>query len=235
MSDDQIATLIADSWKILFAAALAWLVGTRVAYLWDERKRRRESDLEALNGFYRAYGEFFTTWKLWDSHKQKRERKYVLADPPPGFQWKMLEQAEEAESEFEALLIKIASERRLVERQKLLIRSFRQAYQSLRENIREDKALAWWATEPDETMPERREGFRQYQAFKALAEYFARQLDAPVRPPWWKGILTRVSRALSRRDHRASDDRESIDALLSITSREYGWTVVAERELLTKC
>ena len=232
MSGDQFATLIADLSRSCRAAALAWLVGARVAYLWDDRKRRRESDLAALKDFYGAYGEFFTTWKLWDSHKQSQERGYVLAEPPPDFQWRMLEQAEEAESEFEALLIKIASERRLVGRQKLLIRSFRQAYQSLRENIRKDKALAWWATEPV-AMPERLQGFRQYQAFKALAEYFARQLDAPVRPPRWKRVLTRMRRALSRQDHRASDDRESIDALLSITSAESGWTEVAERELLT--
>lgn len=232
MSGDQIAGLIADTWKILFAAGLAWLVGARVAYIWDDRKRRRESDLAALNDFYRAYGEFFTTWKLWDSHKQSRERGYDLAKPQPGFQWKMLEQAEEAESVFEALLIKIASERKLDERQKLLIRSFRQGYQSLRENIRENKALAWWATEP-EGMPERLEGFRRYQAFKALAEYVARQLDVPVRPPWWTGVLPRMRRALSRRDRRASDDRESIDALRSITSREKCWTEAAERELLT--
>jgi hypothetical protein len=232
MADDQLGALIADSWKILFAAVLAWLVGAQVTYIWDERRRRRESDLAALNDFYGAYGEFFTTWKLWDSHKQRRERGYVLDKPPPGFQWKMLEQAEEAESEFEALLIKIVSERKLDERQQRLIRSFRQAYQSLRENIRMDKALAWWATEPV-NMPERLEGFRRYQAFKALAEYVARQLDAPVRPPWWKRVLTRMTRALSRRDHRNSDDRESIDALRSITSREDRWIDVAERELLT--
>src|SRR5713226_9202117 len=94
---------------VMIGSVLAWVVGTQVTYLWDDQKRRRESDLAALATFYRSYGDFFTTWKLWSAHK---DPKSTLGSADH-LRWKLLERAELAESSFEALLVKLASERKL--------------------------------------------------------------------------------------------------------------------------
>jgi hypothetical protein len=197
----------ADLLKVLFgavvASALAWLVGTRIGYKWDEIKRRRESDRAALDEFYRVYGEFFSTWKLWNAHR----RSGVPA--PHDARWALLERAEIAESGFESLLVKIASERRLSERDVRLVASFRQAYQSLREHIRDDQALMWWATDKEG----RTKGFRQYHAFKGLAAYFATLLAADTSPTLF-GKANRTGRdssaACVRGPERTREDRRRL-------------------------
>src|SRR6266849_7158940 len=128
MWDKLLPTLITT----LFGAGLVWLVGTQVSYFWDERRRRRESDLTALATFYRLYGDFFTTWKLWSAHRRHGNK----ISAPDHLQWSLLERAETAEGGFESLLVKLASERKLSEDDKLLLGSFREAYQMLREQIR---------------------------------------------------------------------------------------------------
>src|SRR3954463_10798929 len=63
--------LLVAAFGALLAAGLLWGVGYRLTFVWEDRKRRRESDIAAVETFYRLYGEFFAAWKLWDSHKRK--------------------------------------------------------------------------------------------------------------------------------------------------------------------
>jgi hypothetical protein len=218
MEDVTLSSLTADLVKIVVGAAvasgLAWLVGNRVGYRWDEIKRRRESDLAARDEFYRVYGKFFATWKLWNTHK-----KYPSVGAPDGVQWKLLEQAEEAEAGFEALLVKLASERPLCARDRRLLACFRQAYQSLRERLRENGPLEWWATGPPKH-PEHEEGFRQYRTFKALSEYSATLLAEDVPPRWLQGPPPKPS------------EEEAIQALLDSTvNLEETWVEDAATQL----
>jgi hypothetical protein len=182
----------------VIGSALAWLVGTQVSYVWDERRRRRESDLAALSTFYRLYGDFFATWKLWSSHK----RHAATLTPPEHVQWSLLERAEAVEGGFEALLVKLASERTLHDDDKRMLGSFREAYQMLRERIRKDKPLDWWASPIHGD-----EGFEQYRAFKALAEYVASLLEASPK------------RQLLRPETPKPDRSEAIAAIVAITKR----------------
>jgi hypothetical protein len=182
---------------VVVGSLLAWGVGTQVSYAWDERKRRRESDLAALATFYKLYGEFFVTWKLWSSHK----RFGATLAPPDHLQWSLLERAEAVEGGFEALLVKLASERKLNKDEKLMLGSFREAYQMLREKIRVNKRLEWWASPIHHG-----QGFEQYRAFKALAEYVAFLLAAS--PP------RRLFRGAKRPDRR-----EAIATIGEITKR----------------
>jgi hypothetical protein len=196
----------------LFGAGLAWLVGTQVSYVWDERRRRRESDLAALATFYRLYGQFFATWKLWSAHRGHADN----LRPPDNTQWSLLERAEEAEGGFESLLVKLASERKLEGDDRLLLGSFREAYQMLREQIRQNQPLNWWASAKRADL-----GFVQYRAFKALAEYVACLLgDSPKRR-----LLTPAP---------AKPDRsQAIAALVAITKRSEfhnsWWTIATDR------
>lgn len=152
---------------------LAWVVGTQVTYLWDDQKRRRESDLAAVATFYRLYGEFFATWKLWSAYKDKQGRLKPEAD----LRWTLLERAEVAESGFEALLVKLASERRLSADDEQMLGCFREGYQTLRESIEADAKLPWKASDSPDSA--KHKSFAEYRAFKALAQYVAQLLAVP--------------------------------------------------------
>jgi hypothetical protein len=190
-------------------------VGYRLTFVWEDRKRRCESDLAAVETFYRLYGEFFAAWKLWDSHKRKGVRGKGEAHE---LQWELLEQVERAEGGYEALLVKLASERVLDDTDRVLLGCFREGSQMLREKIRKSQALEWWATDE----PEREsDGFKQYRAYKALAECIALKLEAgPVR----RGVLGFRPIAQIERPERA----DAIRALLEITDaserRDTWWT-----------
>jgi hypothetical protein len=127
-----------------------------------------------------------------------------------------LERAEVAEGGFEAILVKLASERHLDERERRLLGCFREAYQTPREMIRENKRLEWWSTvEPRG----HRLGFEQYRAFKALAEFVAFLLEQSPRHAFflpWRPRLT---------------SSEAIAALRAITIRDDKWWETATKEL----
>src|SRR5947208_735043 len=110
--------LIIALFTAIVGSAFAWVIGTQVSYNWDERRRRRESDLAALATFYRLYGEFFATWKLWSAHQDKAYAATLAR--PSEIQWILLERTEAVEGGFEALLVKVASERRLTDEDKLM-------------------------------------------------------------------------------------------------------------------
>jgi hypothetical protein len=209
-------------------ALLAYGVGMRIAYAWDDRRRRREADLAALATFYATYGAFFSTWKLWAAHK----RFGASVAAPTDVQWKLLERVESAESDFEALLVKLVAERALNPRDVTLLGCFREGYQTLRETIRQDKALGWWATKRTGRMPSAawspvdiEEGFRQYRAFKGLAAYVAVLLARTPRRsggravPGRRRLIRRLRPGRSNRDERPPD-AEAIGQLLEITDRE---------------
>jgi len=193
----------------IVASGLAWFVGNRIGYRWDEIRRRRESDLAARDQFCKVYGEFFAIWKLWDAHK-----RYGVG-AAAHTQWILLERAEGAEGAFEGLLTKVASERSLCERDTRLLASFRQAYQSLREQIRSDRPLDWWARD----IHGNTKGYRQYRAFKALGEYFATLLAQKDAHPWFGKPASRP------------DETEAVSALLACTLRARAMGRIAESEL----
>jgi hypothetical protein len=154
----------------------------------------RENDLAARVSFYENYGEFFCTWKLWDVYV----RYQSTVSPWPQEQRVLLERASKAEGGFEALLVKVASERPLSESDRVLLACFRESYQQLRENIRTRAPLGWRAS--GESIEA-----RQYRSFKALAEYVAVLLESGQQGP-----------------HRITDNilRESIENVLGATTRE---------------
>src|SRR5713226_7399393 len=102
-------TIVIVLFTALVGSALAWVVGAQVSYFWDDRRRKRDSDLTAMSSFYKLYGEFFATWKLWSSYKRYGDR----VPTPEYMQWTLLERASAVEGGFEALFVKLASERDL--------------------------------------------------------------------------------------------------------------------------
>jgi hypothetical protein len=222
--------------SVLSTALLAWLIGTRVTYGWDEVKRQRESDMDSLKLFYQCYGKFFGAWKAWQGYTRNTPSGtsgFPASDPKV---WEILRAAGEAESGFETILVKLASEYAHSEPDRLLFASFRQGAQSLREAIRDGKDLTWkaqpFSPHRDRGQPNARRllDYRKYRAFKALCEYVAVTLR--VGPYKRASSSTRLRRLfLGLSQSRTTNHREAIAALIAITQTEDiggRWWTIAE-------
>jgi hypothetical protein len=134
-------------------------------------------------------------------------------------QWQCLAASTEVEGHLESLLVKVTSERRLLEDDLVKLGCFREAYQSLRECIRQNEPLPWYSRSQPES-----ESYRRYVAFKSLAEYFAHMLND-------EGSQGRL--LIGRYSPAIVDEEQSRHALLSVTvgNRRYDWLDQTERLL----
>lgn len=189
----------------LVTLSLGWLVGHRLTARWDERKKRRELDLLALGAFYDAYGQFCSIWKSWDGVSASLRED-------DQFQSEMLSRAAEAEGKVESLLVRVASERSLSERECLLLGCFRQAFQSLRKSIRRKVPLQSRVYAADSrdivARPWTSSEDSPYLAFKALAAF--------------------ASDLMSKSSRSRSEPESSFSALRQITSNALERTWVDE-------
>lgn len=139
---------------------LTWGVGQSISAKWSIRQKRRELQLSAANTFDSLYGEFYKIWKLWKNYKKEG------IDCKEVSQWDILAMTCTAEAGMEAILVKIASEFKLTDEDIIILGRFRQAYQSLREHIRENKQFTW--DHPYHP---------QYMHFKKMGAYIATLLS----------------------------------------------------------
>lgn len=130
---------------------LTWIVGQRLAYQWNVRQKRRELQLSSLQQFYAAYGDFFAVWKLWN----RLERDAASFEDR---RWELLKRAAAAEATVEGTLVKLSLELNLDGEDVSNLGRFRQAFQQLRESIRDNQHLPWRSGDCPE-----------YKTFKALS------------------------------------------------------------------
>jgi hypothetical protein len=116
-----------------------WVVGLALAAKWNMRVKERELDFDAIRRVRDLYGEFLSTRRLWNHHKRKNKGLAQLDDRG----LVLFDRSCLAEGQMEALLIKIASERKLTQSQLNDLGLFRQGYQQLRQSIRDCKPLEW--------------------------------------------------------------------------------------------
>jgi hypothetical protein len=164
-----VITIVAAVLGPVIGIVLAGLVGNKVAFQWDVRKRRTELDLDSLHGFYKLYGEFFALLKLWDCYKRRADGKPT----EPAVLDRFLVRATDSEGRLEALLLKVSSERELGEAERDLFGAFRQGYQTLRESAREDLPVNWTGS-----------NFAPYAAFKELASAISQLLSSDANCRW---------------------------------------------------
>ena len=137
---------------------LTWLIGSRIAAHWDERKKRRELELSLANNFYLQYGEFCAIWKFWNQSLNELTKK---SDEYKKRRNDLLDRASRAEGGLEAALLKVASERILDVTTQVDLGNLRQAFQVLRERIEEGIPISYGSSDhPD------------YLEFKRLATRF---------------------------------------------------------------
>lgn len=133
----------------LVGLGIGWLVGQRLTYQWNLRQRRREADSATARDLQRLYGDFFAIWKLWNG---------AARGAGAAAHGDLLRRAAEGEGLLEAVLVQLATERRLSADDRVALGKFRQAYQRLRRAIESGQPLPWSTSEHPE-----------YLAFKRLA------------------------------------------------------------------
>ena len=254
MSDLAVALV-----SVLATSVLAWIVGVRVTHRWDEARRRRESDMAALQAFYAAYGKFFEAWKVWDTFLRNHRAVLGANDarhdrgPLPledQTAWSILRLAAEAESSFESILVKLASEGGDEASSRThLLAAFRQGAQSLREAMRDGRALTWkaqptsWSDKTEASRNQRLLDYRKYRAFKALSLYAAHLLETGGSPaPMETGVRDKNSWSVRARRRLLGPGLEPslatsrpVASLIAMTVTQGvapRWWEIAEREFL---
>ncbi len=134
---------------------LGWLVGQRLTVYWAIRQKRREIEISTLHEFYRLYGEFFSIWKQWAYCCNPPDGQMTILDTT---RWSLMERACAAEGTMESIFVTLSCNKMLSDYEIKTLGKFRQAFQSLRESIRDNQDINWWY----QNQPE-------YLSFKRLA------------------------------------------------------------------
>lgn len=166
MLDVLIRAAIGEVPRLISALLLltfAWLVGQGLTVKWNLRQKRREFDLATARDFHVLYGEFFANWKLWNYYR----RDVGAANLPGASRWDLLKRSCEAEGKLEATLVRLACDRSLAPHEVVMLGSFRQLYQMLRQSIKVNEPLPWDKSDD-----------RRYVEFKRLAPEIARLIVA---------------------------------------------------------
>lgn len=124
----------------ILTLSLGWFFGQRLTHYWTIRQKKRELELATMSDIYKLYGDFFAIWKLWNYYLTEIEENNF----PKETRWELLKRATAAEAGIEAVFVRLSSERNLKEEEIQCLGKFRQAYQRLREAIKENKKLDWY-------------------------------------------------------------------------------------------
>lgn len=136
-------SIILEAVKAVFGFGLlatGWILGQRIVALWDIRKKRQELDISTAVQFQQLYGELKEVGRLW---RESRKPKATQMGLPTDLHWSLLTRATNAESKYEAVVMKLASERQLTDDQIAALGVFRQACQQLRQSIRNNEEVSW--------------------------------------------------------------------------------------------
>lgn len=116
--------------------AVTYGLGRLFTDKWDLHQKRREQNLESVRALHDLYGEFKEVLKIWRVAKDKKKPISISSEE----RWDLLKRACSVEGKTEALVMRLAAERNLGDDQPEQIGMFRQAIQSLRQSIRDDKS-----------------------------------------------------------------------------------------------
>ena len=177
---------------------LGWYVGSRITARWDQKKKRRELTLATTEAFYKSYGEFFAVWKEWSALRK--------TEVDSAARQQLLTRAAIAEGAVEALLLKLAVERRLTAADVETLGCFRQACQAVRESIRDNRPVG-----------------------SSGGPWLSSDVPGYV---VFKGLATRLAQIVSR-DAAFPEEAEAQQAFRTITSNRFesGWVEIGQHLL----
>jgi hypothetical protein len=136
-------SIILEAIKTLFGLgllAVGWFVGQRIIASWDLRKKQQELDVSTAVQFQQLYGELKEVGRLW---RESRKPEASVIGVPKDLRWSLLARGANAESKYEAVVMKLASERTLTPSQLTALGLFRQACQQLRQSMRKNQEVSW--------------------------------------------------------------------------------------------
>jgi hypothetical protein len=128
----------------LFAAILAWVVGSRITAAWDMRKKRGEFDILLAKEFYTLVASFKAVAREWEAYLKRKPASDNLAAWETA-RIELARRALEAETNMESILLKLLTEgmgreglteAERTQRQRSLS-LFRVAFRNLRETVEE--------------------------------------------------------------------------------------------------
>ncbi|MHA7291286.1 hypothetical protein ACX80V_16770 [Arthrobacter sp. MDT3-24] len=157
----------------LILLVLGWVFTSRVTAFWDQRRKKRELGLIALERLYELYGEFFAVWKLWEELLPRLGPVGSLTPDEAKERAELLRRAAAVEGAYESLMVKLIVERRLGTQDLKNLAYFREGLQCLRESIEANKRLKTrhgngdeWRSASQTDKPQRAQA---YLSFKTLA------------------------------------------------------------------
>jgi hypothetical protein len=128
--------------------SLGWFYGQQIVAYWDIRKKRQELDIAAARDFHNLYGEFREVSRIWRAIKYD-DSTGTKIEFEPQVRLELMRRAASAEGKIESLIVKLASERELTGQEIKTLGLFRQAYQRLREAIRNGDRFEWTRGSPE--------------------------------------------------------------------------------------
>jgi len=143
---------------------LTWLVGQKIIARWDLIKKQRELDIAVARDFQKLYGEFKEVSRLWRIYSYKGDKPNITL--PDSIAAELVQRAAAAEGGVEAIIMKLATERVLTADDIRTLGLFRQAYQKLREAIRDSQKFEWT------------HNTREYHLYNEMATKVARMVSA---------------------------------------------------------
>ena len=120
---------------------LTWVVGTQILSFWEFKKKQKELAVSTSTKFQELYGEFSAVWRLWKLYWKKSKSEII--DNKSERYWELLRRASVAEGGIEAILVKLASEKKLTKDDINTLGLFRQVFQQLRQSIRDVEEMDW--------------------------------------------------------------------------------------------
>lgn len=177
---EAVPALLTAVVTIVLGGALGGWITSR----WELAKKRRETDLAAAEAFFAVHGEFYGIWQEWKG--VRRWGTFPDEAEPERHRWELFARASAAQARLEALMTKVATERRLTDDERTQLGCYRQAYRTLGKCIEAGISLGVpLQREPGGTVMESsyewwdRSGALTYVTFKELATAVGALLARP--------------------------------------------------------
>lgn len=155
----------------LVVLVVTWFFGQRILAYWELKKKRKELDIATATQFQHLYGEYKQLWRLWKVFSNRSEYDLLVPDHT---RWELLQRATAAESSVEAVIVKLTTERAINKTDIETLGLFRQAYQQLRQGIRDNKTLRLSHESPEYIL------FNELSDKVACLIMSGKQIDHPV-------------------------------------------------------
>lgn len=134
---DSIKLELIKAGLVCLTLLLTWVAGRGIINYWDIKKKRQELDIAIAREFHRLYGEFKELSRLWRAFIYVGPSVNPLVFPNrKNTRIDLLNRATASEGVVEAIVLKLATERRLEDDDIITLGLFRQEYQQLRKAIR---------------------------------------------------------------------------------------------------